>query len=100
MEAIVGYGPQVGTSHEGHAIYLYTDPITGIKSHVVILPDGRAFYSDSRGRIQSTPPEPNKQVGLALLGGLVGLAAGGGAGAIIGAFLGAIAANIAKQRVT
>lgn len=87
-------------SNEGHPIYLYTDPRTGLTNYVVILPDGRAFYSDARGRIESTPPEPNKQVGLALLGGLAGLAAGGGVGGIIGAFLGAIAANIAKKRVT
>jgi hypothetical protein len=99
----VGYGPQVGTSHEGHAIYLYTDPRTGITSHVVILPDGRAFYSDARGRIVSAPAEPNRPVGLAVLGGLVGLAAAGGVGAIVGALFGAIAGNIAgntTKRVT
>jgi len=99
----VGYGPQVGTSHQGHPIYVYTDPRTGIISHVVILPDGRAFYSDAKGRIESAPAEPNKPVGLAVLGGLVGLAAGGGVGAIIGALFGAIAGNIAAntaKRVT
>lgn len=99
----VGYGPQVGTSHQGHPIYVYTDPRTGIASHVVILPDGRAFYSDAKGTIVSAPAEPNRPVGLAVLGGLVGLAAGGGVGAIIGALFGAIAGNIAAnsaKRVT
>jgi hypothetical protein len=93
----VGYGPQIGTSHEGHPVYLYTDARTGLTSYVVILPDGRAFYSDVKGRIVSTPSEPNKQVGLAILFGVAGLAMGGGAGAIVGALVGAIAGNLTKR---
>lgn len=94
----MGYGPQVGTSREGYPVYLYTDTRTNLTNYVVVLPDGRAFYSDAHGKIVATPVEANKQVGLAVIGGLIGLAVGSGPGAILGALLGAAAGNILKKR--
>jgi uncharacterized membrane protein len=89
----MGYGPRVAFSHEGYPVYLYTDPHSQMRTYVVVLPDGRAFYSDARGRIVATPAESDKQVAGALVGGLTGLALFGPVGAIVGAFLGAIAGN-------
>jgi hypothetical protein len=94
----MGYGPQVGTSREGYPVYLYTDTRTNLTNYVVVLPDGRAFYSDAHGNIVATPVEANKQVGLAVIGGLIGLAVGSGPGAILGALLGAAAGNILNKR--
>jgi hypothetical protein len=93
----MGYGRQVGTSREGYPVYLYTDVRTNLTRPVVVLPDGRAFYSDAQGRIITTPSEPDKQVGLALIGGLLGLAFGGG-GAILGALIGAAAGGFLKEK--
>jgi hypothetical protein len=94
----MGYGPQIGTSREGYPVYLYTDTRTNLTNYVVVLPDGRAFYSDARGNIVAKPVEANKQVALALVGGLVGLAVASGPGAILGALLGAAAGNILNKR--
>ena len=90
------YNRQVGTSREGHPVYLYTDPTTGTTRFVVVLPDGRAFYSDQYGRI-SPPGTNDKAVGGALLGGLVLGLAFGPAGAIIGAIAGAVVGNEASK---
>jgi hypothetical protein len=72
--------------------------VRNLTNYVVVLPDGRAFYSDAHGNIVATPVEANKQVGLAVIGGLIGLAVGSGPGAILGALLGAAAGNILKKR--
>jgi len=93
----MGYGRQVGTSREGYPIYLYIDPSTNLTRHVVVLPDGRAFYSDPQGRITTTPNAADKQVGFAIIGGLLGLAFGG-AGAILGALIGAAAGNLLSKK--
>jgi len=94
----MGYGPQVGNSHEGYPVYLYTDPQSQMTTYVVVLPDGRAFYSDAHGRIVATPVESDKQVAGAALGGLAGLAVFGPVGGIIGAILGAIVGNELSKR--
>jgi hypothetical protein len=93
----MGYGPQIGTSHQGYPIYLYTDELTNLTSYVVVLPDGRAFHSDAQGRLAATPSEPDKQIGLALIGGLIGFAFGG-AGAILGALIGAAAGGLLNKK--
>jgi hypothetical protein len=94
-----GYGPQVGRSQEGYPVYLYTDPQTRLRRYVVILPDGRALYSDAQGRIGPRQSEAQKQTALALLGGLIGLGAGGPVGALIGAIAGAIVGSeISKKK--
>jgi hypothetical protein len=67
----MGYGRQIGISREGYPIYLFTDVRTNVSRPVVVLPDGRALYSDENGRIITTPAEPDRQVGLALVGGLI-----------------------------
>src|SRR2546430_1475730 len=80
-----GYGHQVGTSSEGFPVYLYTDPNSKLRTYVVLLPDGRAFYSDRRGRIVSDIKDASPAVeALALVGGIVGLLIGGAPGAILG----------------
>ncbi len=93
----MGYGSQVGTSRQGHPIYLYTDERTRLTSYVVVLPDGRAFYSDAQGNLSAAPVEPDRQIGLALIGGLIGLAFGGG-GAILGALIGAVAGGLLDKK--
>ncbi len=95
----VGYGPQVGHSPQGFPLYLYTDPNSKLTTYVVVLPDGRAFYSDRNGRIVSKPTEANPQVALALVGGIIGLAVGGGPlGAILGGIIGAAVGNEASKK--
>ena len=95
----VGYGPQVGHSPEGFPVYLYTDPSSKLTTYVVVLPDGRAFYSDRNGRIVSKPTEVNPQVALALVGGIIGFAVGGGPlGAIVGGIIGAAVGNVASKK--
>jgi hypothetical protein len=97
----VGYGSTpIGQSSEGFPVYLYTDPNSKLRTYVVVLPDGRAFYSDRRGRIVSTPKDASPQVELlALIGGAVGLLVGGGApGAILGGIIGAALGQAAKKR--
>jgi hypothetical protein len=94
----MGYGPQVAISHEGYPVYLYTDPHSQMTTYVVVLPDGRAFYSDAHGRIVATPVESDKQVAGAALAGLAGLALFGPVGGIVGAIVGAIVGNeLAKK---
>jgi hypothetical protein len=98
-----GYGPQVGHSPEGFPVYLYTDPHTHTLHFVVVLPDGRAFFSDYQGRIGSAPPPPesNTGVALALIGGIAGFLLGAGGGAIIGAIAGGVlGSGLSKRRPT
>ncbi len=92
----MGYGPQVGTSREGYPVYLYSDPRTGITRFVVVLPDGRAFYSDQYGRI-SPPSATKKPLGEYSWGGLLAGLAFGPAGAILGAIAGALLGNEAAK---
>jgi hypothetical protein len=96
----IGYGPLVGHSPEGYPVYLYTDPQTRLTCRVVVLPDGRAFYSDMNGRIVAKPVEANTQVGLALVGSIFGLILGGAGGAIIGALAGAVMGNQLSKKET
>jgi hypothetical protein len=92
------YGPQVAQSSEGFPVCLYTDPQTHLNKYVVILPDGRAFYSDAHGRIVSTPTEANPQVGLALVGGILGFLILGPGGALAGGLIGAALGNQASKK--
>jgi hypothetical protein len=94
------YGPQIAQSPEGFPVCLYTDPQSKLNRYVVVLPDGRAFYSDQHGRIVSTPAESNPEVALALVGGIIGLLTGfGPGGALLGGLVGAILGKqAAKQR--
>lgn len=95
----VGYGPLVGHSPEGYPIYLYADPQSHLTTYVVVLPDGRAFYSDAHGKFAVHPAESNAQVAGALVLGTAGFLVGGAAGAIIGAIVGAFAGNeVSKKR--
>jgi hypothetical protein len=89
----MGYGPQVAKSREGYPVYLYTNPSSRTTTYVVVLPDGRALYSDAHGRIVANPVESDKQVAGAAVGGIAGLAAFGPVGGIVGAILGAIVGN-------
>lgn len=93
-----GYGPQVGVTPEGHPIYLYTDPNSKLSSYVVVLPNGKAFYADSTGKISARPVDANKQIGLALIGGLIGFALGGPGGAIAGAAVGTVLASLPPKK--
>ena len=89
-----GYGPPIGQSREGYPIYLYTDPQTRAVSYVVVLPDGRAYYSDFNGRIGAVPKEGTAEVAGALVFGTSALLLfGGPVAGILGAIAGAIAAN-------
>lgn len=82
-----GYRNKVGESPEGHPIYLYEDPRSGILHYVVILPNGRAAYSDSSGRIGSPV---NTGLTVAILGGVGGFLVGGPVAGIVGALAGAV----------
>jgi hypothetical protein len=94
-----GYGPPVGRSPEDYPVYIYTDPQSQLSTYVVVLPDGRAFYSDQHGKIVANPIESDRQVGLAVLGGIVGFLLGfGPVGAITGALVGAIAGGQISKR--
>jgi hypothetical protein len=94
----MGYGQQVAISHEGYPVYLYTDPHSQMTTYVVVLPDGRAFYSDAHGRIFAPTVESDKQAAGAALVGLAGLAFFGPVGGIVGAIVGAIVGNeLAKK---
>jgi len=67
----------------------------------VVLPDGRAFFSDAQGRIGSAPPSPETNVGvaLALIGGIAGFLLGAGGGALIGAIAGGVlGTELSKRR--
>jgi hypothetical protein len=94
----VGYGPQVGISPQGFPVYLYTDPNSKLRTYIVVLPDGRAFYSNSAGKIVDTPVESDRPTAFALLGGLLGFAFGGPGGAIFGSVVGAIVGNGAAKK--
>jgi hypothetical protein len=94
-----GYGQMVGQSPEGYPIYLYTDPQTRLTSYVVLLPDGRAYYSDQHGRIVSKPVQVGQQVALTMVGGAAGFLIGGPPGAVIGALAGLILSALPKKPV-
>ena|ERR1700730_7246240 len=93
-----GYGPQVGQSREGYPIFLYTDPHTKLVSYVVVLPGGKAFSSDSEGRILTTyGNQANIEAASALVLGTLGLLFGGAIGGIVGASAGAIVGSQLKK---
>jgi hypothetical protein len=93
-----GYGPKVGQSREGYPIFLYTDPETKLASYVVVLPDGRAFSSDSGGRLLTTyGNKANFEAATAILLGTGGLLLGGPIGGIVGALAGAIVGSQLKK---
>lgn len=98
VQTSLGYGPLIGRTHEGYPIYLFTDPQSKLASYVVVLPDGRAFYSDANGRIVAKPVEANKAIALAVVGGALGLIFGPG-GAVIGALIGAALGNVPTKKV-
>lgn len=93
-----GYGPKIGQTPEGHPIYPYTDPSSKIVSYVVVLPDGRAFYSDAYGNIAPPRGEGDAEVAGAIVTGTLGALAGGPVGAIVGAIAGAIAGKLLKKQ--
>ena len=94
----VGYGPVIGRSPEGFPVYLYTNPESKLTTYIVVLPDGRAFYSDRGGRIVSDIREASPAVEvLAILGGLLGLVIGGAPGAVLGGLAGAALGQVAKK---
>ncbi len=94
-----GYGPRVGQSPEGHPIYLYTDPHSKLLSYVVVLPHGRAFYSDARGKIRGPAQSVvDAQISGAILTGTLGALVGGPVGAMVGAVAGALAAKLLKRQ--
>lgn len=86
----MGYGPQIGVSREGHPVFLYVDPQSNTRTYVVVLPDGRAFYSDEQGRITVPNTGKDNPLALALAGGALGLLFGEVPGALIGFIAGAI----------
>jgi len=95
----VGYGPVIGKSPEGFPVHLYTNPISKLTTYIVVLPDGRAFYCDRRGRIVSDIKEASPAVeALAIVGGLFGLVIGGAPGAILGGIIGAALGQVAKKQ--
>jgi hypothetical protein len=95
-----GYGASpIRKSPEGFPVYLYTDPNSKLRTYVVVLPDGRAFYSDIQGRIVSTPQDASPAVeALAIVGGVIGAFVGGPAGAVLGGIVGAALGQIAKNQ--
>jgi hypothetical protein len=94
-----GYGPPIGKSPEGFPVYLYTDPASKLRTYVVVLPDGRAFYSDMHGQIVCSPVDASQQAEvLAIAGGLLGFLLGGGPGALLGGAIGAVLGQAVKKR--
>jgi outer membrane lipoprotein SlyB len=88
----------IGKSSEGFPVYLYTDPQSKLRTYVVVLPDGRTFYSDRQGKIVSTPQDASPAVeALAILGGVIGAALGGPGGALLGGAIGVVLGQIAKR---
>jgi hypothetical protein len=93
------YGPLVGRSPEGFPIHLYTDPRTKFRSYVVVLPDGRLFYSDEQGHVTAPPSgRIDTEVTGAIVTGTLGALAGGPVGGIIGAIAGAFLAGKLKKQ--
>jgi hypothetical protein len=88
----------VGQTAAGQPIYLYTDPRSRFVSYVVVLPDGRAFYSDAYGSIGQPRTEVDAEVAGAILTGTLGGLAGGPVGAVLGAIAGAIAGKLLKKQ--
>lgn len=93
-----GYGSMVGRSKEGHPIYVYTDPHSKSVHYVVVLPDGKAYISDSDGHIGAGSEGGDVELFGAMVAGAGGLLLGGPLGGIIGAIVGAIAGNQIKRR--
>jgi hypothetical protein len=95
-----GYGTfPIGKSPEGFPVYLYTDPISKLRTYIVVLPDGRAYYCDRQGRIVSTPQDASPAVeALAIVGGVIGAFIGGAGGAVLGGIIGAALGQIAKKQ--
>ena len=85
-----GFSQQIGVNAAGFPIYVYFDRQTNTYHYVVMLPNGRAIYTNERGEpVAATPAKPI--LPLAVLGGSVGFLAGGPVGVLIGALLGALA---------
>ncbi len=89
-------GP-TGRSREGWPIYRYLDPGSEEWRHIVVLPDGRVFYSDAAGHIGHTGKENNAVLGATLFG-LGGLLVGGPIGGIVGAIIGAIGSEALARK--
>ena len=85
-----GYIDQVGENSQGYPIYLYHDPRSGSVRYVVVLPDGKAVYSDPAGNITSATGQSSNAATGAMLFGLGGLALAGPLGGIVGAIAGAV----------
>ncbi|MDA1312352.1 MAG: hypothetical protein O2968_03360 [Acidobacteria bacterium] len=90
-----GYREKVGESSEGYTIYLYDDARSGVLRYVVVLPNGRAAFSDSHGRVGY--PVNTGYMG-AMLGGIGGLLVGGPVGGIVGAVLGAVVGGEVRSK--
>ena len=93
-----GYGPRIGQTAEGYPIYSYTDPSSRVVSYVVVLPDGRAFYSDAYGNIGTPGGQLEAEVAGAMVTGTLGGLAGGPVGAIVGAIAGAFVGKFLKRK--
>jgi hypothetical protein len=93
-----GYGPMIGQTPEGYPIYSYTDPRSNVVSFVVVLPDGRAFYSDAYGNIAAPGGQLEAEVAGAIVTGTLGGLAGGPVGAMVGAVAGAIMGKFLKKQ--
>jgi hypothetical protein len=93
-----GYGPKIGQTPQGYPIYPYTDPDSKVVSYVVVLPDGRAFYSDAYGNIGRPGGEVDAEVAGAIVTGTLGALTGGPVGAVVGAIAGAIVGKLLKKQ--
>ncbi len=83
----------VGKSRDGYPVYLYRDPYKNALRYVVVLADGRAFYSDSEGNIASPFSHSDDRFAGAVVAGALGALLGGPLWGVIGAIGGAIAGN-------
>ena len=91
------YQGPLGTNTQGWPIYLHRDIDSNEWRYVVVLPDGRAFYSDANGHIGHVTRENNAVLGATIVG-LGGLALGGPVGGIVGALIGAFATETLWRR--
>ncbi len=87
------YRGPLGSNAQGWPIYLHRDLHSSEWRHVVVLPDGRVFYSDAAGHIGHVAARENNTVLGATIFGLGGLALGGPVGGIVGAIIGAVASE-------
>ena len=85
-----GYKDLVGHNSRGHPIYLYQEPRSGMLRYIVVLPNGRAVYSDPAGNIGYPADESANRMTGAMLGGLGAFALAGPVAALAGAVAGAI----------